>query len=185
MATLTSPEKSTAMTKREQIVTSLRDPEYRQEFRDDIGTTLALQIRLLRERQELTQEQLAAILGRRQETISLWENPDYGRYTLSTLKDLARAFDVALIVRFAPYGELIDWTANLSPDRLAPVSFDEEFGTNQAISISGIGTASASGIDTVTARAFTPAGRLAAMGTASLEVEPIYTATGGGYRAAA
>jgi transcriptional regulator with XRE-family HTH domain len=65
-------------------------------------------------------------MGKRQETICQWENPDYGRYTLKTLRELADAFDVALLVRFAPFSELVDWLIDLTPERLAPPSFEEE-----------------------------------------------------------
>jgi len=109
-----------------QVWQSLRDAEYRKEFSSDVGTGLAFQIRLLRERKGWTQEQLAALTGKQQETISQWENPGYGSYTLNSLKSLASAFDVALVVKFAPFSELVDWTVNLTPQRLAPDSFDAE-----------------------------------------------------------
>jgi transcriptional regulator with XRE-family HTH domain len=114
------------MTKRQQILRSLESEEYRREFAADVGTSLAIQIRLLREKLGWTQEDLAQRMGKRQETISQWENPDYGRYTLNTLKELASAYDVALLVRFAPFSDLVDWIANLTPQRLAPPSFAEE-----------------------------------------------------------
>jgi len=114
------------MTKRQQILKSLENEEYRREFAADVGTSLAIQIRLLREKLGWTQEELAQRMGKRQETISQWENPDYGRYTLNTLKELASAYDVALLVRFAPFSDLVDWIANLTPQRLAPPSFAEE-----------------------------------------------------------
>ena len=114
------------MTKRQQILSSLENREYRREFAADIATSLAIQIRLLREHHRWTQEELAHRMGKRQETISQWENPDYGRYTLNTLRELAAAFDVALLVRFASFSDLVDWIANLTPQHLAPPSFDEE-----------------------------------------------------------
>ena len=117
----------TNMAKREQLLSSLHDPEYRRQFADDIGTGIAFQIRRLRDTRGWTQQEVAHRTGKRQETISLCENPNYGKYSLSTLKELAGAFDVALMVKFAPFSELIDWTLNLTPERLAPASFDDEF----------------------------------------------------------
>ncbi|MBI4298924.1 MAG: helix-turn-helix transcriptional regulator [Chloroflexi bacterium] len=114
------------MNKYQQLWKSLENQEYRRAFTNDIGTGLAFQIRLLREQNEWSQEELAQKITKRQETISQWENPDYGRYTLNTLKELATAFDVALIVKFAPFSELVDWTGTLTPQRLAPPSFDKE-----------------------------------------------------------
>jgi transcriptional regulator with XRE-family HTH domain len=114
------------MAKRDQIWGSLQDEEYRREFGTDVAPSLAFQIRLIREKYGWTQEELAHRLGKRQESISQWENPDYGRYTLSTLKDMAKAFDVALIVRFAPYSELVDWKVNMQTQSLAVPSYTEE-----------------------------------------------------------
>jgi len=119
-------ESSTDLIKRQQILRSLENREYRREFAADVGTGLAFQVRLLREARGWTQEQLAHQIGKRQETICQWENPNYGRYTLKTLSALAAAFDVALLVRFAPFSELVDWSIDLTPERLAPASFDDE-----------------------------------------------------------
>ena len=115
-----------ATNKRQQLLNSLENEEYRREYAADVGTGLAFQIHLLREKRKWTQEDLATRMGKRQETISQWENPTYGRYTLNTLKELAAAFDVALTVRFIPFSELVDWSVNLDPERLAPKSFEEE-----------------------------------------------------------
>lgn len=135
MVTQTRPESYTTTAKREQVLKSLRDPEYRREFAADIGTGIAFQIRRLREDRQWTQAELAERTDKRQETISLWENPDYGNYSLSTLKELAGAFDLALMVRFAPFSELINWTVNLTPERLAPPPFDAEFGLSSATTV--------------------------------------------------
>lgn len=113
------------MNKSEQLWRSLENEEYRKAFIVD-DTGLAFQIKLLREKNGWTQDQLADRVGSRQETISQWESPDYGRYTLKTLKGLATAFDVGLIVRFSPFSELVEWNANLTPGRLAPLSYTEE-----------------------------------------------------------
>ncbi len=106
---------------------SLANREYRDEFADqDITTGIAFQIRHLREKTGLSQEALARKIGNSQETISQWENPNYGRYTLSSLKQLRAAFDVALLIKFVPFSKLVEWTTNLTPERLAPPTYDEE-----------------------------------------------------------
>ncbi len=117
------------MNKREQIWESLRDPEFRKQLIDEhVNVGIAFQIRSLRNRQKLTQTNLAELLGdkRKQPLISEWENPNYGKYTLGTLKEFAKAFDVGLLVRFVPFGTLTDWTINLTSDVIAPPSFGEE-----------------------------------------------------------
>jgi hypothetical protein len=61
-----------------------------------------------------------------QPRISAIEKPGYGNLNLSTLKALAAAFDVALVVRFAPFGELMRWSDTFSPDEFEVPSFDDE-----------------------------------------------------------
>jgi hypothetical protein len=68
-----------------------------------------------------------------QNAISRLESPDYGKPTLTTLKRLAGAMDVALIVRLIPFSELIDWVSGtrrvdfgLSTQSLAVPSFAAE-----------------------------------------------------------
>ena len=112
---------------REQLWESLRDPDFRRQLIDEhINVGIAFQIRSLRGRQNLTQAKLAVLVGVKQPLISEWENPNYGKYTLATLKELAKAFDVGLLVRFVPFSKLVDWTVDISNDVIAPPGFREE-----------------------------------------------------------
>lgn len=113
----------------DQMWESLQDPEYRKQLIDEhIDVGIAFQINGIRQRQKLTQKNLAELLGdiKKQPLISSWENPNYGRYTLTTLKDLAKVFDVGLLVRFVPFSKMIDWTVSLTDEAIAPASFMEE-----------------------------------------------------------
>lgn len=113
--------------KERQIRDSLTNQEYRKELAiEHVNTTLAIQIRKMRENHQWKQEQLADRLGKHQETISQWENSDYGRYSIMTLKELAATFDVALLVKFIPFSELVKDMADLSETRLSPPSFSDE-----------------------------------------------------------
>lgn len=113
--------------KREQIWRSFNDPEYRHQFvGEEINVGIAFQIRSLRNRQNLKQGNLAELLGVKQPLVSAWENPNYGKYSLTTLKELAKAFDVGLLVRFVPFSKLLDLTTNLTPDLITPPSFKDE-----------------------------------------------------------
>src|SRR4030043_287560 len=108
---------------------SIQDKESRKQFIDEhINVGIAFQINGIRRRQKLTQKGLAELLGdtAKQPLISSWENPNYGRYTLNTLKDLAKAFDVGLLIRFVPFSKMIDWTINLTGEVIAPPSFAKE-----------------------------------------------------------
>ncbi len=115
------------ISRRKKLVDSLRDDEYRHEFVDQrITVGVASQIREMRRGRGWTQSELAKESGTRQQVISQIENPDYGKLTLSTLKRIASAFDVALIVKFAPFSELIDDFINRTPESLAVPSFGND-----------------------------------------------------------
>jgi len=113
--------------RKEQLIALLRDKEFREHFTaDQVYELLALQVRQLREKRQWTQAELGVKAGMQQVQVSRAENPDYTGSKISTLSRLARAFDVALIVRFAPFSELADWLSKLSPGSFGPASFDEE-----------------------------------------------------------
>jgi transcriptional regulator with XRE-family HTH domain len=113
--------------KREQMWESLNDPECRKQFIDEhVNVGIAFQIRSLRNKQEKTQLELAKMLNVKQPLVSAWENPNYGNYSLNTLKEMAKVFDVGLLVRFVPFSSLVNWEINLTPAIIAPASFEEE-----------------------------------------------------------
>jgi transcriptional regulator with XRE-family HTH domain len=82
----------------------------------------------LRQRKDLSQAELARLLGTSQNAIYRLENPRYGRPNISTLKKLASFYDVGLIVRFAPISEIADWTTDLSQNSMDVPSFDHDTG---------------------------------------------------------
>ena len=105
---------TTTSTRREQIVASLQDKEYRDLFvSEEIDTGIPVQIRAMRKARSWSQRDVADRLGMTQEGVSRLENLDYGRYSLATLKRLASAFDVGLVVRFEPFSRLVDAAVNL------------------------------------------------------------------------
>jgi transcriptional regulator with XRE-family HTH domain len=112
----------------QKLLTELKNKEYRDAFVSaHIDTGIPFQLRALREHRGLTQNKLAELVGMKQERISAIENPNYkNTFTLSTLKRLASAFNIALIVRFVPISELVKWELNLSSETLGAVSFDED-----------------------------------------------------------
>jgi len=85
---------------------------------------LAHQIRSLRTQREWSQGKLGELLGKPQSNVSRLEDADVGKYTLSTLLELASAFDVAVRVEFASYPDFLESTADLSPVALQVKSFD-------------------------------------------------------------
>jgi transcriptional regulator with XRE-family HTH domain len=107
---------STIFNRTRQIAISLDDKDYADAFVEaEITTTLPFQLKAMRKQRGWKQQDVANRLGHgNQKTVSDFENPNYAKYTLTSLKRLASVFDVALIVRFAPYSEVVDWAANLS-----------------------------------------------------------------------
>ena len=114
---------------RKALIKRLRSKGHRDAFVSAyVDKTIPFQIRALRlsEDRNWTQKELASRTGMKQERISVCENPNYGRFSLQTLKQIASAFDVALVVRFAPFSELTEWELNLSPESLEVENFDKE-----------------------------------------------------------
>jgi transcriptional regulator with XRE-family HTH domain len=84
-----------------------KGPAARAKFVDsEINKTTAFQIRSLRG--DASQQQVMEKLGMNQNAISRLENPYYGKATLTTLKRIAAAHDVGLLVEFVPFSRLID-----------------------------------------------------------------------------
>lgn len=113
---------------RKNKIERLRDKEFRSAYvRATIEHGLAHQIRALRTARGWSQADLAAKIGaKNQSAISRLEDPSYGRHSLMTIEKLADAFDVALLVKFAPFSRLLDETEDLSPAALNAISFAEE-----------------------------------------------------------
>lgn len=101
--------------------------EARSRFKENrIRELIASQIRMLREKNNLTQTELGERAGIKQSRISLLEDPDYSGIALRTLFKLSDAFDVGLVVQFAPFSDLVQYSTSLTPTDLAPPSFAEE-----------------------------------------------------------
>jgi len=71
--------------------------------------------------------------GIKQQAISRLENPYYGKATLRTLKKIAAAHDVGLLVEFVPFSQLVKRVSGTpyvergySPETMNVPSFEEE-----------------------------------------------------------
>ncbi|MFZ3136669.1 MAG: helix-turn-helix transcriptional regulator [Thermodesulfovibrionales bacterium] len=113
--------------RREKLISKLKDKEYRDAFVSALITSgIPFQIKALREQRTCTQKELGKLADMAQESISRLEDPNYGKLNLNTLKRLAAAFDIGLMVRFVPFSELVEWDINLSNKSLEVTSFNEE-----------------------------------------------------------
>jgi hypothetical protein len=68
-----------------------------------------------------------------QNNVSRLEDESYGKQTLTSLKRVAEALDVALVVRFVPFSQYIDWLSGtpfldegIGPNAMAVPSFEDE-----------------------------------------------------------
>lgn len=109
-----------------------RGPSVRAKFVEShVSKKLAFQIRSLRG--DLSQEDMAAKVGIKQQALSRLENPYYGKATLTTLKRIATGCDVGLLVEFVPFSQLVNRVSGtpytergLSPETMNVPDFDEE-----------------------------------------------------------
>jgi transcriptional regulator with XRE-family HTH domain len=90
---------------------------------DQVRTNIAFQIRALRDQRGWTQSKLAEKAGKPANAISRLEDPDYGKLTLTTLLEIAEAFDLALLVQFTEHDEWLNRMADVSPAALQKRSF--------------------------------------------------------------
>lgn len=98
-------------------------------LRAEVVTALAHQIRSIRGQRGWTQAELAERMSTSQAVISRLEDPSYGRYSLVTLFDLARAFDVGLEVRFESFVGMLQKTWRPNAEARNVPSFEEEAST--------------------------------------------------------
>jgi transcriptional regulator with XRE-family HTH domain len=119
-----------------------KSKEYRDAFVDaEISVGLPFQIRALREQRAWSQKDLAEATSMLQPRICAMEQAGYGNFTLNTLKKLASAFDVGLVVRFAPYGEMVSWADVFSPDTFSVPSSKDDPVLNPLVSSADLRTA--------------------------------------------
>lgn len=109
------------------LLKELRSKEFRDAYvAENIKIGIASQIRALREALGWSQSELGQHTGKPQSAISRLEDPDYGRLSLKTLLELASAFDVALLVRFVSFGELVARNKDQSPRALAVPGYTQD-----------------------------------------------------------
>lgn len=111
----------------DKLRSEFQDEEYRHSYAEEcLNTMIATQIKVLREQREMTQSALAGKAEMLQPRLSVMENADYSSWSVSTLKRLARAFDLALSVKFESFSEVILDFEEMSKETLSRPSFDED-----------------------------------------------------------
>jgi len=103
------------------------DEEYQYAYAEDfLNTSVATQIRVLREQQGLTQEELAQKIGTKQAGISRLENVNYSAWKTDTLRKIARALKVRLKITFETFGSLLDEAETFSRESLERPNFEDD-----------------------------------------------------------
>lgn len=127
--------KSTDLNSIDRIIERInKGQKARAQFVDsNVNKGIAYQLRAMRDRQNLSQEGLAEMVGMNQNAISRLESPSRTRPTITTLKRLAEALDVGLEVRFVPFSKLANWYSGtpyvergICTDSIAVPNFKEE-----------------------------------------------------------
>jgi transcriptional regulator with XRE-family HTH domain len=111
----------------EDLRQEFRDPEYRYGYAESfLDTYIAAQIKTLREQRKWDQAELATRIGTKQSAISRLENVNYSSWSVSTLKRLARAFELRLKISFEDFSTLAFDVQNFNARTLRRVSFSSD-----------------------------------------------------------
>jgi transcriptional regulator with XRE-family HTH domain len=115
------------MTLRSKLLARFRDRGYRQAYVDSfLDAYIATQIKVLREQRELSQTELAEKARMKQSQISPMEDVNHTSWKISTLKKIAKAFDLVLVVRFESFGAVLPDIERFARESLERPSFDAD-----------------------------------------------------------
>ncbi len=116
------------MSDRSEMISRLKgSKKYRAAYvRAKAHANIPSQIRALRLRRGITQEDLAREAEMKQPRISAMERPGETQFNLETLIRLAAAFNVGLIVRFASYSEMLRWENEFTQDSFDVVDLEKD-----------------------------------------------------------
>lgn len=109
------------------LAEELTEKEMRDAYLDEkTRAKVALQIRTLRSERGWPQAELGQRMGKPQSNIARLEDRDIARYTLTTLLEVASAFDCAVVVEFVRYEDFLRRTHDLTPEALSVPSFSAQ-----------------------------------------------------------
>lgn len=113
----------------EELILNLRaSKDYRSAYVEEkIRSGVAAQIKAIREKQGLTQAELARKLGKTQSWVARLEDPNQTFPTVPTLLRVAEALDVDLDVSFVSFSRGITRLTSLTPQDLVAAKFSDEF----------------------------------------------------------
>jgi transcriptional regulator with XRE-family HTH domain len=120
---------------RERLLKAFHDFKYRHAYVDEFTDAfIATQIKVIREQRGMNQTQLGVAAGMRQSQISELEDVNTRSWKVSTLKKIAKAFDLVLVVRFETFGNVLPSIGHLERTLLERAAFKDDpvFSTSTA-----------------------------------------------------
>ena len=106
---------------------SFRDHDYADGYaRSFLNSSIATQIKVLREQRGLTQQALADLAKMKQPRIALLEDVNYSSWSISTLWRLARSFHLRLKVSFEEFGTLVSEVESIGRETLQRHSLEDD-----------------------------------------------------------
>jgi len=109
------------------LIQEFADREARNHYAQELlDSFIALQIKTLRQQRNWNQGELARRAKKHQSQISAMEQIDFGAWKISTLRQLAKAFDLALVVKFESFGRFLDEVLPVERGVLEKPSFPED-----------------------------------------------------------
>lgn len=108
----------------DRIREDLEDPEFRQGFAEaSEAWDMVIELARIRQEKGLTQEQLAEMVGTKQQNIARIENPAYEGHSLGLLRKVARALGMVVRVQFLPFEQVIEEEFPLAKKERKPVRY--------------------------------------------------------------
>lgn len=122
-----TPSDNSTSSLKQRLLRLFQEKAYRRAYVESfLNTSIAAQIKANREKRGLSQAQLADLAGMKQSRISTMENVNYESWSIRTLKRLAEAFDLVLVVRFESFGGTVGDIVNLNRENLERPSFEKD-----------------------------------------------------------
>ena len=105
---------------------ALKDKDAREAFvASRVATAIGVRIFNMRKKKGWTQAELAEQAQMKQARISVLEQADYENFSFSTMRRIAAAFDVAVVVDFVSYPDFLKWSDSFSAETIVPENFSE------------------------------------------------------------
>lgn len=108
----------------ERLLEKFRNKRYRDSYVSANNRRfLAQQLRAIRG--EMSQEEFGRLIGKPQSVVSRLEDPNYGKFTLQTLHEVAASLDRAVVTRIVDFPTFLRFTEDMSESATCPAGYDE------------------------------------------------------------